>query len=94
MQSDALAETAEELRCKGQTVMLVAIDGQPAGLVGVADPIKASTPEAIRILHADGIAYRHADRRQSDDRRRRSRSKLGIDDIQADVLPEKKAEVG
>jgi Cu+-exporting ATPase len=50
-----LAKRAEELRQQGQTVMLVAIDSQAAGLVGVADPIKSSTPEAIHLLHAEGI---------------------------------------
>jgi len=51
----ALAARAEELRADGQTVMFVAVDGKPAGLVGVADPIKSSTPEAIRALHAAGV---------------------------------------
>jgi Cu+-exporting ATPase len=50
-----LLTRAEELRRDGQTVMLVAIDDQPAGLLGVADPIKASTPEAVHLLHQDGL---------------------------------------
>ncbi|MEE9162894.1 MAG: copper-translocating P-type ATPase, partial [Candidatus Neomarinimicrobiota bacterium] len=50
-----LAERAEALRSDGQTVMFVTLDGLPAGLVGVADPIKATTPEAIRLLHKEGI---------------------------------------
>src|SRR5262249_16669366 len=49
-----LAKLAEELRGDGQTVMFVAIDGKLGGLLGVADPIKASTPEAIAALHAAG----------------------------------------
>jgi Cu+-exporting ATPase len=51
----ALAEKAEALRIEGQTVMFVVVEGKPAGLVGVADPIKDSTPEAIRALHEEGI---------------------------------------
>src|SRR4029453_2507134 len=50
-----LAERAEALRAEGQTAMFVAGEGRAAGLVGVADPIKQSTPEAIRSLHAEGI---------------------------------------
>src|SRR5262249_11850209 len=46
---------AEEWRRDGQTVMFVAIDGQAAGLLGVADPIKKSTPEAIEALHGEGV---------------------------------------
>jgi Cu+-exporting ATPase len=71
--------------------MLVAIDNRPAGLVGVADPMKPSTPEAIQLLHAEGIRLVML----TGDNRTIAQavaSKLGIDDIQADVLPEKKAE--
>ena len=51
----ALVERAEALRAEGQTVMFVAIDGTLGGLVGVADPIKDSTPDAIRTLHEEGV---------------------------------------
>jgi Cu+-exporting ATPase len=87
-----LVKRAEELRQQGQTVMLVAIDGRPAGLVGVSDPIKPSTPEAIQLLHAEGIrlVMLTGDNRTT---ARAVASKLGIDDIRADVLPEMKAEV-
>jgi Cu+-exporting ATPase len=87
-----LVRRAEELRQQGQTVMLVAIDGRPSGLVGVADPIKPSTPEAIQLLHAEGIrlVMLTGDNRTT---AQAVASKLAIDDIQADVLPEKKAEV-
>jgi Cu+-exporting ATPase len=90
--SQSLVKRAEELRQQGQTVMLVAIDNRPAGLVGVADPIKASTPEAIGLLHAEGIrlVMLTGDNRTT---AQAVASKLGIDDIQADVMPEKKAEV-
>jgi Cu+-exporting ATPase len=88
----ALVKRAEELRQQGQTVMLVAIDGHAAGLIGVADPIKPSTPEAIQLLHAEGVrlVMLTGDNRTT---AQAVASKLGFDDIQADVLPEKKAEV-
>ena len=87
-----LLQRAEELRQHGQTVMLVAIDGRAAGLVGVADPIKSSTPEAIQLLHADGLrlVMLTGDNHTT---AQAVATKLGIDDIQADVLPEKKADV-
>ena len=50
-----LRAQAEELRQSGQTVMFVGVDGRAAGLIGVADPIKDSSAEAIRALHAEGI---------------------------------------
>src|SRR5437899_1952189 len=50
-----LASRAEELRTQGQTVVFVVVSGKPAGLLGVADPIKKSTPEAIRLLHQEGV---------------------------------------
>ena len=90
--SQLLVKRSEELRKEGQTVMLVAIDGKAAGLVGVSDPIKTSTPEAIQLLHAEGIRLLML----TGDNRTTAQavaSRLGIDDIQADVLPEKKAEV-
>src|SRR5262249_24100044 len=52
---DPLSPRLEELRREGNTVMLVAVDGRLAGLVRVADPIRPSTPEAIRLLHEDGM---------------------------------------
>jgi len=83
---------AEELRREGQTVMLVAIDGKPAGLVGVADPVKPSSIEAIRELRAQGIriVMLTGDSRTTAEAVAR---KLGIDEFEAEVLPDKKAEV-
>ena len=83
---------AEGLRKEGQTAMFVAVDGQGAGLLGVADPIKASTPEAIRLLHADGvrIVMLTGDSRTT---AKAVASKLGIDEVEAEVLPERKREV-
>jgi Cu+-exporting ATPase len=86
-----LLSRAEELRREGQTVMLVAIDKRPAGLLGVADPIKASTPEAIRGLHDAGlrIVMLTGDSRVTAEVVAR---KLGIDEVEAEVLPEQKSE--
>jgi len=83
---------AEELRREGQTVMLVAIDGKSAGLVGVADPIKPSSVEAIRELRAQGIriVMLTGDSRTTAEAVAR---KLGIDEFEAEVLPDKKAEL-
>ena len=55
MELGDLVQRAEALRQEGQTVMFVAVDGQPAGLLGIADPIKTSTPEAIPGLHVRGV---------------------------------------
>jgi Cu+-exporting ATPase len=87
----AIADEAERLRAEGQTVMLVAVDGRMAGLLGVADTIKASTPEAIRQLHADGlrIVMLTGDSRKTAEAVARE---LGIDEDIAEVLPEQKAE--
>ena len=87
-----LEARAEDLRREGETVMFFAIDGQAAGLLGVADPIKASTPEAIRLLQADGvkIVMLTGDNRTTAESVGR---RLGLDNIEADVLPEQKSEV-
>ncbi len=83
---------ADALRREGQTVMLVAIDGKPAGLMGVADPVKASSVEAIRELRTQGIriVMLTGDSRTTAEAVAR---KLGIDEFEAEVLPGKKAEV-
>jgi Cu+-exporting ATPase len=90
--TEALVAQAEPLRQVGQTVMFVAIDGRPAGLLGVADPIKASTPEAIDLLHNEGlrIVMLTGDNRATAEAVAR---RLHIDDVHADVLPEQKAAV-
>lgn len=87
-----LADKAETMRREGQTVMFVAVDGRLAGLLGVADPIKETTPEAIRLLHAEGvkIAMLTGDSRTT---ARAVANRLGLDEIEAEVLPERKAEV-
>ena len=88
----ALAQEAEALERQGQTVMFVAVDGRIAGLLGVADPIKDTTSDAIRQLHEEGlrIAMVTGDHRTTADAVART---LGIDDVRAEVLPEQKAEI-
>lgn len=90
--SDALVERAEVMRIEGQTVMFVVVDGKLAGLIGVADPIKETTPEATRQLHEDGIrvVMLTGDSRTTAQAVAR---KLGIDQVIAEVLPEDKAGV-
>ena len=86
-----LTAQADDLRREGHTVMFVAIDGRAAGLLGVADPIKETTPEAIRQLHAEGlkIVMLTGDNRTTADAVAKS---LGIDEVMSDVLPDQKAE--
>jgi Cu+-exporting ATPase len=86
-----LLDQAEALRMEGQTVMLIAVDGKAAGIVGVADPIKESTPDAIRELKAAGLKIIMV----TGDNATTARAvadKLGIE-FEADVLPQKKADV-
>jgi Cu+-exporting ATPase len=87
-----LAARAEELRANGQTLMFVAIDGKPAGLIGVADPIKETTPDAVKQLHAEGIrlVMLTGDSRTTAEAVAR---KLGIDEVVAEVLPDQKVDV-
>jgi Cu+-exporting ATPase len=87
-----LAAKAETLRTDGQTVMFVTIDGRVAGLLGVADPIKQTTPEAIRQLHEEGIriVMLTGDSRTTADA---VAKKLNIDEVVAEVLPDQKVEV-
>ena len=87
-----LPQTADQLRRDGQTVMLIAVDGHAAGLVGVADPIKESTPEAIRDLHAEGITVVMLTG-DSQATAEAVAGKLDIDRVQAEVLPDQKANV-
>ena len=84
-----LAETADLLRADGQTVMFLASDGKLAGLIGVADPIKETSEEAVRQLHAEGvrIIMLTGDNRTTAEAVAR---KLGIDEVVAGVLPDQK----
>lgn len=86
-----LADAADALRADGQTAMLVAVNGEAAGVLGVTDPIKASTPEAIASLHQAGLRVVML----TGDHETTARivaEKLGIDEVVADVLPDQKAE--
>jgi Cu+-exporting ATPase len=85
-----LPARAEALRQEGQGVMLVAIDGKPAGLIAVADPIKDSAITALKALHAEQI---HVVMLTGDSRTTAAAvgRKLGIDDVVAEVLPHQKA---
>ena len=87
----AWSSSAEALRREGQTAMFVAVDGRVAGVLGVADPIKESTQEAIRSLHEAGIriVMLTGDSRTTAEAVAR---KLGIDDVIAEVLPDQKVE--
>jgi Cu+-exporting ATPase len=86
-----LAGKAEALRKEGQTVMFVAVDGKAAGLLGVADPVKETTPEAIRQLHEEGIriVMLTGDSRTTAEA---VAGKLGLDEVVAEVLPDQKAD--
>jgi Cu+-exporting ATPase len=89
-----LESKADELRRDGQTVVFVAVDGRAAGLLGVADPIKASTPEAIRFLQEDGLrlVMLTGDGRVTAEA---VAAKLGLDrdSVRAEVLPQQKRDV-
>ncbi len=88
---DAADSIADAMRGKGRTAMLVAIDGRLAGVLGVADPVKATTPAAIRALRDEGmhVVMLTGDSRRTAEAVART---LGIDDVVADVLPEHKAD--
>ena len=85
-----LIATAEEMRADGQTVMFVGVDGKAAGLIGVADPIKATTAEAIRQLHDEKIRIVMLTG-DSKTTAQTVAGKLGIDEVIAEVLPEDKS---
>ena len=89
---DDFIALADEKRRKGETVMFAAVDGQPAGLVGVADRVKATTPEAIRALHAEGlqVVMLTGDSRVT---AQAVAAAVGIDQVEAEVLPEGKSDV-
>ena len=84
-----LAAQADQLRREGATALFLALDGNPGGVIAIADPIKATTPAALDSLRADGvrIVMLTGDNRTT---AQAVASKLGIDEVQADVLPEDK----
>jgi Cu+-exporting ATPase len=92
LDSGSLAETANQRRDDGETVMFVVVENEIAGLVAVADPVKETTPEALKALHEAGLRIVMA----TGDNERTARAvaaKLGIDEIRADVLPQDKARI-
>jgi len=94
LQIDAwvLETQADELRQNGATVIFVAVDGVIAGMIAIADPVKESTPAAIDALHADGIriVMLTGDNRTTAEAVARQ---LGIDEVEAEVLPDQKAAI-
>jgi Cu+-exporting ATPase len=85
----ALIDRAEQMRLEAQTVMFLAVDGKAAGLLGVSDPIRKTTPEALRRLQQDGIRLVMITGDSSTTAHIVGK-KLGIDDIRAEVLPDQK----
>jgi Cu+-exporting ATPase len=85
-----LEEKAKSLEADGQTVMFIAVDDAPIGIIGVADPVKSTTPEALAKLHHDGIRIimLTGDSRATADSVAR---KLGIDQVHAEILPGQKS---
>jgi Cu+-exporting ATPase len=88
----ALQEQAEQLRRLGQTVMFASVDGAVVGLLAVADPIKESTPQAIKQLHQEGIRAMMLTG-DSEVTARAVATKLGLDNVFAEVLPQQKLEI-
>jgi P-type Cu+ transporter len=88
----ALAEKAEMLRRDGQTVMFVVVEGKVAGMLGVSDPIKGTAPEAIQKLRAEGmrLVMVTGDSRTTAEAVAR---KLGLEEVVAEVLPDRKVDV-
>lgn len=92
LDTSATEAKADTLRADGKTAMFIAVDGALAGILAVADPIKDSTEQAIRALHAQGLRVIMA----TGDNERTARavaSKLGIDEVRAGVLPEAKKDL-
>ena len=92
LEAGDLTEKANYRRDEGETVMFVVVEGEVAGLVSVADPVKETTPDALRALHELGFRIIMA----TGDNERTARAvaqRLGIDEIRADVLPEDKASI-
>lgn len=92
VQETDLIKQADELRNKGETVMMIAVDGKLAGLIGVADPIKATTKQALHDLRAEGlrIVMLTGDNEKT---AKAVAGQLEIDEIEAGVLPDRKSEV-
>jgi Cu+-exporting ATPase len=87
-----LSQAAEELRRDGATVIFIGVDGRASGAIAIADPVKASTPEALAALRADGIriVMLTGDNWTT---AKAVAARLGIEEVEAEVLPDKKGEV-
>lgn len=87
-----LGAIADELRSTGATAILIALDGKPAGVIGIADRVRKTTPEALAALRAEGIrvVMLTGDNRVTAEAVAKT---LGIDEVEADVLPDRKSEV-
>jgi len=90
--TEALDAEADARRTDGETVVLVAVDGRPAGVIGVADPIKETTAEALQRLHAAGVRVVMCTGDNETTARAIAR-RLGIDEVRAGVSPEDKHEL-
>jgi Cu+-exporting ATPase len=90
--ADDLSKQGENLRASGQTIMFVVIDERPVGLIGVADPIKTTTPDAVRQLHAEGIRIVMLTGDSHTTAAGVARQ-LELDEVVAEVLPDQKVEV-
>ena len=89
---EELAAGAEALRHRGQTVMLAAVDGRRAGILAVSDPVKSSTPEALRLLRAEGLRIVMVTG-DNPTTAAAVANELGITEVEAGVMPERKIEV-
>jgi Cu+-exporting ATPase len=89
VESEAMQRELDTLQAEGQTVVMIAVDGVAAGLIGVADPIKPSTAEAIADLHRDGMRIVMLTGDSSATASVVAR-RLGIDEVEAEVLPDEK----
>jgi Cu+-exporting ATPase len=88
----SMGDEANRLRADGATAIFVAIDGKTAGILAISDPVKSTTPEAIAALHREGlrIVMLTGDNRVTAEAVAR---RLGIDEVEADVLPDKKSDI-
>jgi len=92
VKAEELTESAETLRAGGATVLLAAVDGRPAGLLAIADPIKASAAEAVRDLRKEGLRLVMVTGDNATTAQAVART-LGLDDVIAEVRPEEKVEM-
>jgi Cu+-exporting ATPase len=90
--ASALESRAEAARAERQTVIYLAVDGRPAAILGVSDPVKPSTAEAVRLLHAEGVRLVMVTGDNKANAELVGR-KIGIDEIRAEILPQQKGDI-